>query len=131
MEVLLRMTLAVHPQLFSIHSFCYDTIIPNSVFTQPIYFVGKTSEELSIVVPEDLQLPSLEHEHGWRCIEILGPLNLSMTGILAKISGILAEINIAIFALSTFDTDYILLKKDKLSLAIKALSAQNYQIVEK
>jgi len=125
-----RMTLAVHSQLYSIHSFSPDASIAEEIFQQEMFFVGKTKDELSVVVPAELNLDSLEEESNWRCIEVIGPLGFSMTGILASVSGALADAEISIFAISTFDTDYILVKKDKLSKAIIALKKKNYQITE-
>ncbi|ASJ96887.1 MULTISPECIES: ACT domain-containing protein [Shewanella] len=124
-----RMTLAVHPQLYSIHSFSPDSELAPEVFSQPMFFIGKTKDELSVVVPAELPLDSLEEESDWRCLEVVGPLGFSMTGILASVSGTLAEAKISIFAISTFDTDYILVKKDKLQQAITALKKTNYQII--
>ena len=101
----MRMTLAVHPELYSIHSFSPDTQPPTIIFEQQIFFLGKTKEELSVVVPAHIELDSLEREDNWACLEIVGPLGFSMTGILSRVSGTLAEANISIFAISTFDTD--------------------------
>lgn len=126
---MVRMTLAVHPQLYSIHSFSPDSKIDASVFEQSMFFIGKTQDELSVVVPASLTLDSIEEESNWRCFEVVGPLGFSMTGILASVSGTLAKAKISIFAISTFDTDYILVKKDKLELAIQALKKTNYQII--
>ncbi|WP_028773862.1 ACT domain-containing protein [Shewanella waksmanii] len=125
-----RMTLALHEQLYSIHSFAPDTPIDPIVFSQPMYFIGKTQDELSIVTPSEIQLDSLEQEDDWRCFEVMGPLGFSMTGILSRVSGALSDANISIFAISTFDTDYILVKKEKLQDAINALSRKSYKIVE-
>ncbi|PKG58373.1 ACT domain-containing protein [Shewanella sp. GutDb-MelDb] len=125
-----RMTLAIHPQLFTIHSLAPDSIVPSAIFQQDIYFIGKTSEELSVVVISTFEMDSLEQENGWRCLEVLGPLGFSMTGILSSVSGALAAEKISIFAISTFDTDYILVKKDTLAEATKALKKKNYQIIE-
>ncbi|PKG73809.1 ACT domain-containing protein [Shewanella sp. Choline-02u-19] len=125
-----RMTLAIHPQLFTIHSLAPDSIVPSAIFQQDIYFIGKTSEELSVVVISTFEMESLEQENGWRCLEVLGPLGFSMTGILSSVSGALAAEKISIFAISTFDTDYILVKKDTLAEATKALKKKNYQIIE-
>lgn len=124
-----RLTLAVHPQLYSIHSFNPDSKVDPKVFEQPMFFIGKTKDELSVVVPSELSLDSLEVESDWRCFEVVGPLGFSMTGILASVSATLANAKISIFAVSTFDTDYILVKKDKLELAIQALKKTNYQII--
>lgn len=124
------MTLAVHPQLFTIHSFSPEQSIDAAVFQQSMFFIGKTKEELSVVVPAELKLDSLEQETDWRCFEVVGPLGFSMTGIMSRVSGVLANENVSIFALSTFDTDYILVKKDKLDQAITSLRNNGYQIIE-
>lgn len=126
----MRMTLAVHPQLFTIHSFSSDTQVPAEVLSQPLFFIAKTREELSIVVDCQLTLDSLEQEENWRCLELMGPLGFSMTGIMARISATLADVQVSIFTVSTFDTDYILLKKDKLETAIRALKKQQYQVIK-
>ncbi len=93
-------------------------------------FIAKTREELSVVVDCKLELDSLEQEEDWRCLELLGPLGFSMTGIMARVSATLADAHVSIFTVSTFDTDYILLKKDKLDTAIRALRKQQYQVIE-
>lgn len=122
------MTLAVHPELYTIHSFSPQESVPTEVFQQEMFFIGKTKEELSVVVPASLVLDSLEQEDDWRCLEVLGPLGFSMTGIMSRVSGILANENVSIFAISTFDTDYILVKKNKLEQATKALKKNGYQV---
>ena len=122
------MTLAVHPELYTIHSFSPQESVPAEVFQQEMFFIGKTKDELSVVAPAHLSLNSLEQENDWRCLEVLGPLGFSMTGIMSRVSGILANENVSIFAISTFDTDYILVRKNKLELATKALKKNGYQI---
>ncbi len=124
----MRMTLAVHPELYTIHSFSPQEPVPAEVLHQEMFFIGKTKEELSVVAPANIVLNSLEQEDNWRCLEVLGPLGFSMTGIMSRVSGVLANENISIFAISTFDTDYILVKKDKLEQATKALKKSGYQI---
>ncbi|QFU22995.1 ACT domain-containing protein [Shewanella eurypsychrophilus] len=125
-----RMTLAVHSQTYSIHSFNPDAKIDPIIFQQEMFFVAKTKDELSIVVPAELALDSLEAESDWRCFEVMGPLGFSMTGILSSVSGALADADISIFAISTFDTDYIMVKKDKLEKAITTLKKKNFIITE-
>lgn len=80
-----------------------------------------TADELSVVcasenVPNDVQC-----ERDWRAMKVQGPLEFSLTGILASLAGPLAEAGIAIFALSTYDTDYILVKEDVLQQAVTVL----------
>ncbi|WP_299806407.1 ACT domain-containing protein [uncultured Shewanella sp.] len=125
-----RLTLATHPELYTIHSFSSESVIPAEIFQQEMFFIGKTKDEISVVVSSTLVLDSIEQEEDWRCLEVLGPLGFSMTGILANVSGTLADEKISIFAISTFDTDYILVKKDTLTEATKALKKKNYQIID-
>lgn len=124
-----KQTLQLLDQNFSIHSFDQDADIPQHVFKAPIYFIGKTYEELSIVCPTDIKLDSIEEESGWVALEVLGPLAFSLTGIMSQIASVLASAHISIFAISTFDTDYILVKKATVDSAIKALRANDYKVI--
>ena len=123
-----KQTLAVLTHQFTIHSFTPETRPDPIIFDQDIYFIGKTEDELSVVVPSDVSLNSLEQESNWRCLEVMGPLNFSLTGILSGIAAALASENISIFAISTFDTDYILVKQDSLTNAINVLEKSDYKI---
>lgn len=93
-------------------------------------FVGKTDEENSLVC-ETSRVPSntTERTDGWRALRIAGTLDFSLVGILAELSAVLARRNIGIFAVSTYNTDYILLKKDRLDDAVRALEAAGYTVV--
>ena len=118
--------LSVLDDLFTIHRFPPDAQIPEAVCGSRFYSVSRTDEELSIVSPSSVVLPSERSEAGWACLKVLGPLDFSLTGILADISQVLAQAEISIFALSTFDTDYILLKAEKLQSAKTALQKAQY-----
>ena len=94
------------------------------------YFIGKTDEELSLVCrTEDTPQKTLERDDGWRGFRIEGILDFSLIGILSKISGILAEHKIGIFAVSTYNTDYILVKEENFGRALEALTAEGYTVV--
>ena len=94
------------------------------------YFIGKTDEEYSLVcLTEDTPANTLEREDGWKGFRIQGILDFSMIGILSKLSGVLAENKIGIFAVSTFNTDYILVKEENFDRALKILSLAGYDIV--
>lgn len=93
------------------------------------YFIGKTDEELSLVCKtEDVPLKTIERDDGWRGFRIQGVLDFSLIGILSKLSGILAEHKIGIFAVSTYNTDYILVKEENFERALTVLAAEGYTI---
>lgn len=123
-----KQTLAVLPQEFTIHSLEADDPIPSTVLASPLFFLGKTEDELSIVVPSSVKVPSLECDPQWRALELLGPLHLSMVGIMAKIGEVLANAKVSIFVVSTFETDFFLVKSNKLDDAINALRANGYMV---
>ena len=94
------------------------------------FFIGKTDEELSLVCrTEDTPFNTIEREDGWKGFRIQGILDFSLIGILSKLSGILAEHKIGIFAVSTYNTDYILVKEENYEPALKVLSSEGYLIV--
>lgn len=98
--------------------------------TKEFYFIGKTDEELSLVCrTEDAPAHTAAREDGWGGFRIQGVLDFSLIGILSKISAVLADNKIGIFVVSTYNTDYILVKKDNLDRAMDVLAAEGYKIV--
>lgn len=121
------MTLEVLPGDFSV---CRLRDISQVDITHDFTFVGKTDEELSLVCPTGLvPAGALSSEHGWRAMRITGELDFSLVGILADITRALAEQGISVFAISTFQTDYILVKGETLQSAVEALRERKYQIL--
>ena len=93
------------------------------------YFVGKTDEEISLVCKtEDTPAGTIERDDGWKGVRIQGTLDFSLIGILSKLSGILAEHKIGIFAVSTYNTDYILVKEENFEKAMKILASEGYTV---
>ena len=93
------------------------------------YFIGKTDEELSLVCRTDcVPAETLEREDGWKGFRIQGVLDFSLVGILAPIADILARNKMGIFAVSTFNTDYVLVKKENFDRAMSVLSAAGYTV---
>ncbi len=121
-----KLKLSVLEGLFSIHRFSADCEIPEQIYDSKFYSISKTRDELSIVCNSAFELISEKKETGWTCIKVEGLLDFSLTGVLADISVVLAKAKISIFALSTFDTDYILVKSEKLFQAKEALLAAGY-----
>lgn len=81
-----------------------------------------TGAELSIVAPEETVPTDVVAERGWRAISVEGPLDFGLTGVLASLAGPLAEAGVSIFAVSTYDTDYVLVPADRLDDARRALA---------
>ena len=122
-----QLKLAIMPGEFAIHRFAPDAALPEAVLSSGIFSITRTDEELSIVCGDNLPLGSPQCEAGWSCIKVIGPLDFSLTGILAHLAGLLAENGISLFALSTFDTDYLLVKTDQLAAAVIALKAGGHR----
>ena len=111
-------------------SVCKVTDISDIDLTSDFYFVGKTDEELSLVCKtEDTPHNTTEREDGWRGFHIQGVLDFSLIGILSKLSGILAEHNIGIFAVSTYNTDYILVKEENFERSLEVLINEGYKVI--
>lgn len=94
-----------------------------------ILFIGKTDEELSLVCrTEDTPQTAAPRDDGWRGFRIRGVLDFSLVGILSGLTAILAEAGIGIFALSTYNTDYILVKAENFDRAMDVLAAAGYSV---
>ena len=111
-------------------SVCKVKQLNNDILNKKFIFIGKTHNELSVVC-ETSEVPSnyVDRDDGWKGFRIQGVLDFSLIGILSKLSGILAENHIGIFAVSTFNTDYILVKAENFEKALSVLSAEGYTIV--
>jgi len=83
--------------------------------------VTRTADELSIVCAEAAVPEGVRVDRGWRSFKVKGPLDLSLIGVLASLSGPLAQAKVNIFAVSTYDTDYLLVKQAQLARASEAL----------
>lgn len=90
--------------------------------------VTHTPDELSIVCREDYVPQEVQAEWGWRCLRVAGVLEFGLTSILASLTVPLAEAEISVFALSTFDTDYLLVKAERLEAAIRVLEAEGHHV---
>ena len=96
---------------------------------QDFYFLSRTDEEVSLVCrTEDTPANTIERDDGWRAFRIEGVLDFSLIGILSRLSAILAENKIGIFAVSTYNTDYILVKEENFDRALQALAEKGYEV---
>ena len=98
---------------------------------QPFVFTGRTDEEKSLVCPVSMVPEStLDRSDGWKMFRICGQLDFSLIGILAELSSVFAKAEIGIFAISTYNTDYVLVKDKDYRKAIKALDRAGYRVLD-
>lgn len=94
-------------------------------------FLGKTDKEKSLVcVTSDVPSNTIQRDDGWKAFYIQGILDFSLIGVLSKITTILANNGISIFAISTYNTDYILIKKENYQRALNILKSSEYEIID-
>ena len=124
----IRIILETLPPRFSV---CRVKDYSGVDLTKSFCFTGTTDAENSLVCPESL-VPenTTERDDGWKGFRIIGQLDFSLIGILARISKILAESGIGIFAISTYNTDYILTKEENFEKAMKVLKKAGYEVRE-
>lgn len=84
--------------------------------------ITRTADELSIVCAEELAPAGAKIQPGWRAFKVMGPLDFSLTGIIATLTAPLAEAKVSVFTMATYDTDYLLVQEKGLEVAIAALS---------
>lgn len=104
-------------------------LIPEWVKDSAFFSITKTAEELSVVCTENEIPKGITFEKDWRILKVEGPLDFALIGVLASISTILAHKEISIFAISTYDTDYIFVKNKDLDKAIAALIQERYEVI--
>jgi hypothetical protein len=113
----MKLSLKVLNDTLTVHRLPGASPVPSEVLASRFYSISRTEDELSVVCDSTISLNSDRCEPGWGAIQVAGPLDFSLTGIFSAISVPLAAAGIPVFALSTFDTDYILVKKEALKQA--------------
>jgi hypothetical protein len=117
------------PGSFAVCRLSAKDVVPEWALHGPFFSVTRTSDELSIVC-SDVQVPAdIHHENDWACLKLEGPFPFSETGILTSFVQPLSDRAIPIFAMSTFDTDYVLVKSAWLEKAIAALQDAGHEAV--
>lgn len=106
-----------------------DRQVPEELMQAPFYSITRTADELSVVCPERLVPGDAKAEKGWRVLKVEGPLDLAMTGVLANLTKSLAQANVSVFALSTYDTDYLLIRAADVTAAVSALRTEGHGVV--
>jgi hypothetical protein len=122
--------LTMLPGSFAIVRLAADAPLPRWATQGAFFSVTRTSDEVSVVCLAD-QVPSgVTAETGWRALKVKGPFALSEIGVLAALAAPLAAAKVSLFAISTFDTDYLLVSDGQLHAAIAALKGAGYRVEE-
>jgi hypothetical protein len=127
----MSLTLSLLSGSFGICRLEPEAKIPDWANAGDFMSITRTSDELSIVCAGAKVPEGVKSDRGWRCFKVEGPLDLSLTGVLASLANPLAEARINIFAVSTFDTDYLLVKKDKVSRASEVLIRSGHRLTNR
>ncbi len=125
-----NLTLSLLPERLAICRLDPASETPAWAMSGGFVSMTRTPEELSIVCPEEQVPEGVRSDRGWRALKLEGPLELTLTGILASISAPLAEADIPIFSVATYNTDYVLVRESQLSASMAALSARGHVVRE-
>jgi hypothetical protein len=102
--------------------------VPDWATAAPFSSVARTAEELSVVCPEERVPAGAICERGWRVLKLEGPFELGMIGVLASVATPLAESEVSVLAIATYDTDYVLVRESQLDLATEALRERGHEV---
>ena len=126
----MSLSFSLLPQSFVVARLEPSADIPSAVLASRAFIsITRTNDELSIVCPEGVAAALPKVDRAWRAIKVHGPFAFDQTGVLASLLSPLADASIGIFATSTFDTDYILVKSENIELAVQALQAAGHDFV--
>jgi hypothetical protein len=123
-----RLELTVLPERFAIYRLAANALIPKWATQGPFFSVTRTGDELSVVCELSLVPVSMHSQPSWRVLKVHGPFVLSETGVLSALASPLADARLSLFAISTFDTDYVLVASETLAAAIAALEQAGHNI---
>lgn len=127
---MMEMELKILKDTYAICKFKPDSNMPNPLINSDFFSVTKTQDELSVVCKQSqITANQIEINRDWRILKIIGPLDFSLVGIIAEISGLLSKSKISIFTISTYDTDYILVKNKNLEKAVEVLESNGKKII--
>ena len=127
-DINLTLTLLLHT--FAICRLEKNSEIPAWALAGEFFSITRTADELSIVCRQGNVPEGIRCEEGYRCFKVEGPLDFALTGILDSLTTPLAQAGVSLFAVSTFDTDYLLVKEDTLESAVGALKSAGHQVIQ-
>lgn len=123
-----QLALIVVDGIFAVCRLEPDAPMPPWATAGNYFSITRTADELSVVCPQEVVPEGVKCERGWRCLRVAGTVPFSVVGVLASLTVPLAEAGISVFAISTFDTDYLLVKAEDLAAAVEALRGQGHSV---
>lgn len=124
-----KLTLSPLAERFALARLAPEEEPPDWAFAEGFASVTRTEEEVSVVCPESSVPPGVLHEGGWRCLGLLGQLDFSLAGVVASLAAPLADAGVPILIISTYDSDYLLVKEDRLERAVEALEEAGHTVL--
>ena len=124
-----KLSLKILPDRMAVCRFDPAVAVPDWIAEVGFYSLTRTEEELTLVCPETRLAPGISSEAGWRCFQVQGQLDFSEIGIILSLTRPLAENGVSVFVISTFNTDYLMVKENDLAKAIGALTAEGHQVI--
>jgi hypothetical protein len=125
---MLPLTLHEVPGSFAVGKLASEAPIPAWATAGQLFSITRTADELSVVCAEDAVPEGVVCERGWRCLRVAGAMPFTLVGVLASLTAPLAEAGIAVFAFSTFNTDYLLIKAGDYPRAVASLRAAGHVV---
>ena len=124
-----KIVLSILEETYIIHKLDQSTKLPEGLTDCEFYSLSNSQEEMSLICPDQILIQSENSSPNWKCLKVAGPLDLKLTGILAGLSDTLEKAKISIFAISTFETDYLLIQERVLETAKTALKSAGYKFL--
>jgi hypothetical protein len=127
---MMSLTLRLLPGAYAVCRLRPDAALPAWAARGDFWSLTRTGDELSVVAAQSVVPDGVRAEMDWACLQVAGPLELTMTGVLAAVTAPLAAAGIPVFVLCTFDTDYLLVKRVRLAAATAALAGAGHTVLE-
>lgn len=124
----LKLKLSILPETFAVCRLDKEARIPDWAPAGSFFSITRTLEELSVVCPQIHVPEGIKRDEGWRCLKVEGSLDFSVSGVLASLTMPLAHEGISVFVVSTYNTDYLMVKQEHLKKAVMVLSQRGHQV---
>ena len=124
-----RFRFVLRPESFCIHRLPPGRTLALDAFAAASWYsVTRTNDEVSVILPVDIDPGPGDRQPGWSCLQIADTLDFGMVGVIAGVSRVLAEANVSIFTVSTYNTDHIFIRTDDVETAVRALGAAGHVV---